>query len=144
MSWERILCGFSTKYANSYRVWNPRTRNIIETRNVVFIKPPPYPIPQPLKLSPLQQLQSPSLKFTEDTLDDNYVSSEKMLRDVRVYTAALDFNIDIPADRGDVRSESPRGVVSSFGGATPEKPVSSFLPSSSKYSEFTSKTFGFQ
>ena len=32
---------------------------------------------------------------------DNYISSEEMLRDVRDYTAALDFNIDIPAGRGE-------------------------------------------
>ena len=53
-----------------------------------------------------------------------------MLGDVRNYTAALDFNIDIPADRGDRYSKSPRGRVSPSRGATPKEPVLS-LPSSS-------------
>ena len=76
----------------------------------------------------MQGLQSPSLNFTEDTLNDNYVSSEDMLRDVRDYTAALHFNINIPADRGDLHTESSRGLVSPYGGAMPEESVPSSLP----------------
>ena len=83
-------------------MWNSRTRRLVENRNVVFIKTLPHLIPQPSQLSPLQGLQSPSLDFTEDTLDDNYVLSEEMLRDVRDYTAALDFSIDILVGRGGV------------------------------------------
>ena len=45
------------------------------------------------------QLNSPSLDFAEDTLAENYVSSEEILRDVRNCTAALNLNIGIPADR---------------------------------------------
>ena len=50
------------------------------------------------------------------------------------YTAALDFNIDIRADRGDLHGESSRGGVSPgnrlSGGATPEAttPSSSLAP----------------
>ena len=76
----------------------------------------------------MQGLQSPSLNFTEDTLNDNYVSSENMLRDVRDYTAALHFNINIPADRGDLHTESSRGLISPYGGAMSEESVPSFLP----------------
>ena len=66
----------------------------------------------------IPQLKLPSLDVTEDTLDDNYVSSEEMLQDVRDYGAALDFNIDIP-DRDDLHREPPRGGVSPSEGATP-------------------------
>ena len=106
---EEMMCGFSEKESNSYRVWNPRTQRLVEARNMVFIKIPPHLILKPSQLSPLQELQSPSLHVTEDTLEDNYVSSKEIFRDVRDYTAALDFNIDIPTDRGDIHSKAARG-----------------------------------
>ena len=71
------------------------------------------------------------LRFNEATFEDNNVSSEEMLRDVRGYSVALDFNIDIPADRDDPYSESLRRGVSPSGGATPEEPVPPFSPSPS-------------
>ena len=43
----------------------------------------------------------------------------------------IDYNIDIPVDRGDPHRESPRGGVSLSWGATREEPVRSFSPSSS-------------
>lgn len=67
--------GFIVRESNSYRVWHRRTRRVVETRNVVLIKT----IPQPLQLSTLQGDQSPSLGVTDDTADDNFVSSEEML-----------------------------------------------------------------
>ena len=55
-----------------------------------------------------------------------------MLQDVRDYTAALDFNIDILADRDDLHGESSRGGVSTgnglSGGDTPEAIIPSFSP----------------
>ena len=75
------------------------------------------------------QLKSPSLDFTGNTFDENCVLSEEMLRGVHDCTAALDLNIDIPADRGDLRSEPPREGVSPSGGATSEQPVQSSSPS---------------
>ena len=134
-SWEGMVCGFSENESNSYRVWNPMTRRVVEARNVVFIETPPHLIPQPSQPSPLHRLQSSSLKFTEDTLDDNYVSNEEMLQDVRDYTAALDFNIDILADRDDLHGESSRGGVSPgnglSGGDTPEAIIPSSSPAPS-------------
>ena len=134
-SWEGMVCGFSENESNSYRVWNPKTRRVVEARNAVFIETPPHLIPQPSQPSPLHRLQSSSLKFTEDTLDDNYVSNEEMLQDVRDYTAALDFNIGILADRDDLHSESSRGGVSPgnglSGGDTPEAIIPSSSPASS-------------
>ena len=135
-SWEGMVCGFSENESNSYHVWNPKTRRVVEARNVVFIETPPHLIPQPSQPSLLHRLQSSSLKFTEDTLDDNYVSNEEMLQDVRDYTAAaLDFNIDILADRDDLHGESSRGGVSTgnglSGGDTPEAIIPSSSPAPS-------------
>ena len=44
-SWEGILCGFSENEALSYRVWNPKTCRVLESRNVTFIETPPHFIP---------------------------------------------------------------------------------------------------
>ena len=70
---------------------------------------------QPSQLSPLQGLQPSLLDFLEDTLNDNYVSSKEMSRDVCNYTAALDLNINTPADRGGLHSELQQGRISSSG-----------------------------
>ena len=55
-SWEGMVCGFSENESNSYRVWNPKTRRVVEDRNVVFIETPPHLIPQPSQPSPLHRL----------------------------------------------------------------------------------------
>ena len=39
-SWEGMVCGFSETENNSYRIWNPKTRRVVESRNVVFIETP--------------------------------------------------------------------------------------------------------
>lgn len=63
------------------------------------------------------------MDLIEDTLDDKYFA-DKILQDIRDYTAALDVDIDVPVDRGDLHSEVPRGGVSPGNGlpgrATPE------------------------
>ena len=35
MSWQRMVCGFSETESNSYRIWNPKTRRVVESRNFV-------------------------------------------------------------------------------------------------------------
>ena len=44
-SWKGLLCGFSEDEALSYRVWNPKTCRVVESRNVTFIETPPHLIP---------------------------------------------------------------------------------------------------
>ena len=44
-SWEGMLCGFSEDEALSHRVWNPKTRRVVKSRNVTFIKTPAHLIP---------------------------------------------------------------------------------------------------
>ena len=52
MSWEGMVCGFSETKSNSYRIWNPNTRRMVESRKVVFIETPPNLLPAARRLSP--------------------------------------------------------------------------------------------
>ena len=79
---EGMVCGFSETEGNSYRIWNPKTRRVVESRNVVFIETPSIILLAVRRLSPQQNLESPSYDFSDDMLDDNYVSHDDMLRDV--------------------------------------------------------------
>ena len=98
------MCGYS-KARKSYRVWNPKTHRAVESRNVTFIETPPHLLPTPSKLSPLQDLVPPSWDL-DDTLYNDYISYENLLRDVRDYTGVLDFTTDIPANH-----ENASGVL---------------------------------
>ena len=84
--WEGIACSFSKTESNSYRIWIPKSRRMVENRNVVFIETPPNLLPAARRLSPQQDRESPSYDFSDD-----------MLRDVRNYTSALGFGVDTPA-----------------------------------------------
>ena len=44
-SWEGMVCGFRETGSNSYRIWNPKTRHMVESRNVVFIETSPNLLP---------------------------------------------------------------------------------------------------
>ena len=96
-SWEGMVCGFSETESSSYRIWNPKTLRVVESRKVVFIETPPYLLSAARRLSPQQDLESPSYDFSDDTLDDDYVSHDDMLRDVQNYNFALDFGVVTPA-----------------------------------------------
>ena len=37
-SWEGMVSGFSETRRNCYSIWNPKTRRVVESRNVVFIE----------------------------------------------------------------------------------------------------------
>ena len=96
-AWEGKVCGYSEE-SKSYRVWNPKTHRVVESRNVTFIETPPHLLPPPSKLSPLQDLVLPSWDIDEDTLDNDYISYDDLLRDERDYTGALDFTANAPAN----------------------------------------------
>ena len=83
--------------ALSYRVGDPKTRRVGESRNVAFIETPPQLIPQPTRLSPLREL--PPAESV-----DKYASTDDLLRDARDYTAVLDFNVNIPVKHANADS----------------------------------------
>ena len=83
-AWERKVCGYS-KESKSYRVWNPKTRRVVESRNVTFIETPPHLLPPPSELSPIQDLVPPSWDDDNDTLNNGYISYDDLLQDVRDY-----------------------------------------------------------
>ena len=66
----------------------------VESRNATFIETPPNMLPATPRLSPQQNFESSSCDFSDDTLDDNYVSHAVMLRDVQNYTSTLNFGVD--------------------------------------------------
>ena len=49
-------CCAASARTKRYRVWNPKTRRMVESRNATFIETPPHLIPQPTRLSPLREL----------------------------------------------------------------------------------------
>ena len=115
----------------------PKTGRVVESRNGVFIETPSNLLPAARRLSPQQDLESPSCDFSDDTLDDSYVSHDDLLRDMQNYTSALDFGVDTPTGTVELvlpqqtspDSTSPGGALPaglSSEGVTPE---GSSLPS---------------
>ena len=94
---EGKVCGYSEK-RKSYRVWNPKTRRVVESRHVTFIEIPPHLLPPPSKLSPLQDLVPPSWDIDDDTLDNDYISYDNLLRGLRDYIGVLDFANNAPTN----------------------------------------------
>ena len=133
MSWVGMVCGFSKTESNSYLIWNPNTRRVVESRNVVFTETPSNLLLAARWLSPQQDLELPSYDFSDDTLEETYVSHDDMLRDVQNYTSAMDFGVDTPAGTVEIllpQQASP-GITSPggasparipAGGVTPEEP----------------------
>ena len=57
--WKGKVYGYREEN-KSYRVWNPTTHRVVESRNVTFIVTSLYLLPPLSKLSPLQELVPPS------------------------------------------------------------------------------------
>ena len=81
-AWEEKVCGYSEE-SKSYRVWNPTTHRVVESRSATFIETPPHLLPPPSKLSPLQDLVPPMWDLDDDNLENDYISYDVSLRDVR-------------------------------------------------------------
>ena len=78
---EKRRVGYSNN-RKSYRVYNPVTRCIMESRNVIFIETPSRLFPPPLEETS-QQVNPPS-----NGMDDhNYITDDDFLRDLRDYTS---------------------------------------------------------
>ena len=57
-AWGGKVCSLSEE-SKFYRAWDPKTRRVVESRNVTFIETSPHLLPPPSKLSPLQDLVPP-------------------------------------------------------------------------------------
>ena len=64
---EGMVCGFSQNESKSFRIWNPKTHRVVESRNVVFIETPPHVLPPSRRLSPLQGLEAPLLDLSDNS-----------------------------------------------------------------------------
>ena len=95
-AWEGKVYRYSEEI-KSYRVWNPKTRRVVESRNVTFIETSPHLLPPPSKLSLLQDMVSPSWYLHDDTLDTDYILYDALRRDTRDYASVLDLTANIPA-----------------------------------------------
>ena len=99
------MCDYSEE-SKSYRVWSSKNHRVVESKNFPLIETPPHLLLPPSKLSPMQDMVPPSWDLDDDTLGNDYISYNDLLRDVRGYTGALDFNINIPANHENAGSVS--------------------------------------
>ena len=120
-----MVCDFSKNESNSFRIWNPKTRRVVESRNVIFIETTPHLLSPSSRLSPLQGLEAPTFDFYHNSLDDNCSSRNDMIQDAKDYTSALGFEANHP-----LLIPTPGGC--SPGGATPQQlpPSATFAPAS--------------
>lgn len=63
---------------------------------VVFIEKPPHSLSLSRRLLPIQGQESPTSKYSDSSLGDNYSSCKDMIRDVKGYTSASDFDANDP------------------------------------------------
>ena len=96
-AWQGKVCGCSEK-SKSYRVWDPKTYRVVKSRNVTFINKAQHVLLPPSKLFPFQDLVPPSWDLDDSTLNNDCISYDDLLRDVRDYTGVLDFTANTPAN----------------------------------------------
>ena len=94
-AWEGRLVGYSMD-STSYRVYNPATGTVRESRNVIFIETPSA-MPEPDLANGLEEGE-----FTYDDVDD-------MVRDIRNYSSNIDLSSS-PAAGQEVRNPSVRDL----------------------------------
>ena len=87
---EGRLVGYNSS-SNSYRVYNPVTRYIMESRNVIFIETPSRLFSPPSEGPQLlMQELPPGDDLDWDNKDHNYITDDDFLRDLRNYTSVVD------------------------------------------------------
>ena len=74
------------RYNNSetYRVYNPATRRIMESKNVILIET------QSRLLPPPSEETSPQISYSSNGMDDYNIINRDFLRDLRDYTSVLE------------------------------------------------------
>ena len=73
----------------------------MESRIATYIETLQHLLPPPTKLSPLQDLALSSWDIDDDTLDNDYILYDGLVRDVRDYIGVLDFTANAPANHED-------------------------------------------
>ena len=106
--WEGRLVGYSVD-SKSFRVYNPATRSVRQSRNVIFIETPSV-MPEPDLVSGFDERD-----FTYDEYND-------MVRDVRNHTSNLDLSSPPAADR-EVQDPSVRDLLQTIRGTTNGDPA---------------------
>ena len=87
---EGRLVGYSSD-SKSYRVYNPVTRCIIESRNVIFIETPSRLLPPPSEGPQfLMQELPPGDDPDRDSKGHSYITDDDVLRDFRNYKSVVD------------------------------------------------------
>ena len=87
---EGRLVGYSSD-SKSYRVYNPVTRCIIESRNVIFIETPSRLLPPPSEGPQLlMQELPPGDDPDRDSKGHNNITDDDVLRDLRNYKSVVD------------------------------------------------------
>ena len=103
-AWEGKVCGYSEK-SKSYRVWVSKTRRAVESRNVTFIETPPHLLPH-LQCSLCWRIWYRRCGISDDnTLDNDHILYDDLLRDIKNYTGVLNFTANIS-----VKHENASGV----------------------------------
>ena len=85
-AWEGRLCGYSEE-STAYPVYNPETRKVVESRNVVFFETPPHIVLPPDDSG----YQVSGWKPMNDN-NELYNNDDNLLRDSRDYTSRIDLN----------------------------------------------------
>ena len=108
---EKRLVGYSNN-STSYRVYNPVTRCIMESRNAIFIETPPRLLPPPSEGSQLLiQDLPPGDDPDRDNKGHNYITDNGFLRDLRNYTSVVDHPGSISTDHVTASRRSENTLV---------------------------------
>ena len=108
---EKRLVGYSNN-GTSYRVYNPVTRCIMESRNAIFIE-----TPSSLLLPPsegpqlLMQELPPGDDLDRDNKGHNYITDDDFLRDLRNYTSVVDHPGSVSTDHVTASRRSENTLV---------------------------------
>lgn len=100
------LLGYSNS-SKQYGVYNPITRRIMKSSNVVFIETPSPLLPPPLKQS---WMQSWGHRQVGSNKSHNYITDDDFLRNIRDYTSMVELFPGASTDRitAGGRLESPQ------------------------------------
>ena len=110
---EGRLVGDSSN-SKSYRVYNPATRCIMESRDVIFIETPFLLPPSSEGSQLLMQELPPRDDPDRDNKGHNYITDDDFLRDLRNYTSVVDHLGSASTDHDTASRRSENTIVVEF------------------------------